>query len=92
MLKLALSKIDRRSADKENCARGCQTEITPYDQCSRQPLQSSGPINSNHDAVHVTDHQLAQCSRQPVQSSSPINSNLNAVHLPDHQLAQCSPG
>jgi len=55
MLKLALSKIDRLSADRENCAPGCQTEITPYDQCSGQPLQSSGPININFDAVHVPD-------------------------------------
>jgi len=55
-----------------------------YDQCSRQPVQSSGLINPNLDALHVPDHQTEiapfdQCSGQPVQSSGLIYTMLDAV-------------
>ena len=55
-----------------------------YDQCSWQPVQSSGLINPNLDALHVPDHQTEiapfdQCSGQPVQSSGLIYTMLDAV-------------
>jgi len=58
-------------------------------QCSGQPVQSSGPINSNLDAVHVPDHQTEimqfdQCLGQPVQPSGPMYAMLNAVRVLAH--------